>query len=336
MSDFLSQEEVDALLRGVTEEADQPIPAEPTPGAMLPYDLTNQDRIARSRLPTLELIHERFTRCLRDGLFNYLQRSVEVSAGPIKIQKYSDFTRNLAVPTNLNLVQAKPLRGTGLVVLDPNLVFLVVDTMFGGDGRFHTRAEGREFTLTEQRIIQGLLGTIFAEYEKAWEPVSKLRFEFVRSEMNPQFVNIATPTEMVVATSFTVDFGGTPAEMHLCLPYAMLEPVRELLQAPLKGDQVAQDRRWTGKLSRQLQEAELTLVTTLGGATLTLRDITHMKPGDVIPLTIPEFLQAAVDGVAVLEGRYGTRNGHYAIQVERLLGTEEADAPPPSPGAQNG
>ena len=176
MSDFLSQEEVDALLKGVTGETDEAVQEDDT-GGIRPYNLGTQERIVRGRMPTLELIHERFARYLRIGLFNFMQRSAEISLGPIRLQKYSEFIRNLVVPTNLNLVQVKPLRGTGLVVFDPNLVFLVIDNMFGGDGRFHTRVEGRDFTPTEQRIIQGLLDVFFAEYERSWEPVYKINFE---------------------------------------------------------------------------------------------------------------------------------------------------------------
>jgi flagellar motor switch protein FliM len=337
MSDFLSQEEVDALLRGVTGEPDEQPADEQGKGGVQSYNLATQERIVRGRMPTMELINERFARYLRIGLFNYMHRNVEISVGPIKVQKYSEFVRHLVVPTNLNLVLAKPLRGTGLVVFDPNLVFLVVDNLFGGDGRFHTRVEGRDFTPTEQRIIQGLLATVFAEYEKAWAPVYKLQLEYVRSEMNSQFANIATPSEVVVATSFTLEVGGSQAEMHFCFPYSMLEPIRDLLYSTMQSDHITQDRRWMSTLSKQLQGAQLHLVAQLGETTLTLRDIVNMKAGDVIPITIPEYIQAAVDGVAVLEGRCGTHAGHYAIKVERLVNADDQDAPPPlPPGAQNG
>ena len=337
MSDFLSQEEVDALLRGVTgETVEQAAESEGT-GDVRPYNLATQERIVRGRMPTMELINERFARYLRIGLFNYIHRNVEVSVGPIKVQKYSEFVRNLVVPTNLNLVLAKPLRGTGLVVFDPNLVFLVVDNMFGGDGRFHTRVEGRDFTPTEQRIIKGMLDAVFAEYEKAWAPVYKLQLEYVRSEMNSQFANIATPSEVVLATTFTLELGGSQAEMHFCFPYSMLEPIREMLYSTMQSDHITQDRRWISTLSKQLQGAQVALVAQLGEATLTLRDIVNMKPGDVIPIAVPEFVQAAVDGVPVLEGRYGTHAGRYAIRVERLLNAEDPDTPPPlPPGAKNG
>ena len=230
--DFLSQEEVDALLKGVTGEADEEEVAEES-GGVKTYDLGRQERIVRGRMPTMELINERYARYLRIGLFNYIHRSCEISVGPIRVQKYSEFIRNLVVPTNLNLVQAKPLRGTGLVVFDPNLVFLVVDNMFGGDGRFHTRVEGRDFTATEQRIIQGLLGVVFAEYEKAWKPVYEIEFEYMRSEMNTQFANIATPSEVVIAVTFTIELSGNTADMHFCLPYSMVEPIRDVLYSTM-------------------------------------------------------------------------------------------------------
>jgi flagellar motor switch protein FliM len=321
--DFLSQEEVDALLKGVTGEEDA-APAEEETGGVKAYDLGRQERIVRGRMPTMELINERFARYLRIGLFNYMHRSTEISVGPIRVQKYSEFIRNLVVPTNLNLIQVKPLRGTGLVVLDPNLVFLVVDNMFGGDGRFHTRVEGRDFTATEQRIIQGLLGVIFSEYEKAWKPVYPISFEYMRSEMNTQFANIATPSEVVVAVTFTVELSGNTAEMHICLPYSMVEPIRDVLYSTMHSEQASADKRWTGTLTRQLQSAEVELVVTLGSAKTTFGEIINMKVGDVIPLSVADFVNAAVDGVPVLACRYGIQNGQYALKIEKFFAEEES------------
>ena len=319
--DFLSQEEVDALLKGVTGEADEE-PAQEETGGVKSYDLGRQERIVRGRMPTMELINERFARLLRIGLFNYMHRSTEISVGPIRVQKYSEFIRNLVVPTNLNLVTVKPLRGTGLVVFDPNLVFLVVDNMFGGDGRFHTRVEGRDFTPTEQRIIQGLLGVFFAEYQKAWQPVYQIQFEYVRSEMNTQFANIATPSEIVVAVTFTIELSGNSAEMHLCLPYSMVEPIRDVLYSTMHSEQAGSDRRWSSLLSRQLQAAEVELVAALAGRTISLRDIVNLKVGDVIPITIEDTINVTADGVPVMACRYGARGGQYAMRVERFLAQE--------------
>ena len=332
-SDFLSQDEVDALLKGVSGEADEPEPSdEPVEGART-YNLGTQERIVRGRMPTLDLVNERFARYLRIGLFNYLQRSVEIAVGSIRVQKYSEFTRNLVVPANLNLVAAKPLRGTALVVFDPSLVFLVVDNMFGGDGRFHTRVEGRDFTPTEQRNIQGLLGVVFSEYARSWKPVYEMDFEYVCSEMNSQFANIATPSEIVIATTFSLELSGSNADMHICFPYSMLEPIRDLLYSGMQSDQLSSDRRWIIMLRKQLKDAEVEITARLAMRTLSLRQILTMKVGDVISLDIPEKTVALVDDVPLMECRYGQQGGKYALKIDRFLSCEE---PEPALGGSNG
>ncbi len=322
--DFLSQDEVDALLKGVAGETDEPVAAEDT-SAILKYDLGREERLVRGRMPTLDLINERFARHLQIGLFNYMHRTTEISVGPIRVQKYSDFIRNLVVPTNLNLVRFQPLRGIGLMVFDPNLVFLIVDNMFGGDGRFQTRVEGREFTATEQRIIQGMLTTVFAEFEKAWKPVYEIKLEYVRSEMNSQFANIAAPSEMVVAITYSLEFSGSSAEMHICMPYSMVEPIRDLLHSPMQSDRLVADSRWISTLTRQLQSADIELVAKLGYSQVTLGQILNMKIGDVIPLNIGETVMATAENVPVMDCRYGLQNGRYALRIERFLAPDEHD-----------
>ncbi|MDP1527306.1 MAG: flagellar motor switch protein FliM [Rhodocyclaceae bacterium] len=324
--DFLSQEEVDALLKGVTGDTDEEHQEEEA-GGVKNYDLGRQERIVRGRMPTMELINERFARYFRIGLFNYMHRSTEISVGPVRVQKYSDFIRNLVVPTNLNLIQMKPLRGTGLVVFDPNLVFLVVDNMFGSDGRFHTRVEGRDFTPTEQRIIQGLLNVVFAEYEKAWKPVYEVEFEYVRSEMNTQFANIATPSEIVVAFTFTIELSGNSAEMHLCLPYSMIEPIRDVLYSTMHSEQAGSDVRWSGLLRKQLGLAEVELVARLGESMITIGDVAKLKTGDVVPISITDLVTVTVDGIPLMDCQYGINNGQYALKVGQFIAPEEsADA----------
>lgn len=323
--DFLSQDEVDALLKGVTGESDdasETVPADK--GGTKAYDIGRQERIVRGRMPTMELINERFARYLRIGLFNYLHKSVEISLGPIKVQKYSEFIRNLVVPTNLNLIQANPLRGNGLIVLDPNLVFLVVDNMFGGDGRFHTRVEGRDFTATEQGIIRGFLDVVFEEYQKSWKPVFPLEFEYVRSEINTQFANIATPSEVVITVTLSLEFSGNTSEMHFCFPYSMMEPIRDILYSAMSSEQATSDKRWISLLARQLQTAEVEIIATLGTAGLTLGGILNLQVGDVIPLIIHEKVQAAIGGVPVIEARYGMQNGQIALKIDRFLAEEES------------
>lgn len=320
--DILSQEEVDALLRGVSGEPEEAVQEE-AGGNIRAYDIGRQERIVRGRMPTLELIHERFARLLRIGLFNFMRRNAEISINPIKVQKYSDFIRNLVVPTNLNVIQARPLRGTGLVIMEPTLVFQVVDQLFGGSGQLHTRVEGRDFTPTEQRVIQRLLQVIFEELVRAWEPVYPLKFEYVRSEVNTQFANICTPTEVVVAASFTIDLGTGGGDMFICLPYSMVEPIRDIIYSSFQVDRVETDLRWVKLMTRQVQSAKVDLVANLATASLTLRELTQLDIGDVISINIPESLMAEVDGVPIAECRYGVSNGQYALKVEKLLNTRE-------------
>ncbi len=330
-TDFLSQDEVDALLKGVTGESDEPETSDDGGDGVRAYNLGTQERIVRGRMPTLELINERFARYLRIGLFNYMHRTTEISVGPIRVQKYSEFIRNLVVPTNLNLVAAKPLRGTSLFVFDPNLVFLVVDNMFGGDGRFHTRVEGRDFTPTEQRIIQGLLNVVFNEYSRSWKPVYSVSFEYIRSEMNSQFANIATPSEIVISTTFSLEFGGTAADMHICFPYSMVEPIRDLLYSSMQSDQLSSDQRWILMLRRQLKDAEVEIAAQLATTTVTLGQILKMKAGDIIPLSIPEKIIAHVDDIPLMECRYGQQGGQYALKIENFITSVAEEFAPGAP-----
>ncbi len=318
MSEFLSQEEVDALLKGVTGEVDEAPATESTDGPR-PYDLATQERIVRGRMPTLEIINERFARLMRLGLFNFMRRNPEVSVGPVKVQKYNEFIRNLVVPTNINIMQLKPLRGSCLMVFDPSVVFAVVDNMFGGDGRFHTRVEGRDFTQTEQRIIQRMLTVVADDYMKAWAPVYPLRLEYTRSEMHTQFANIATPSEIVITTSFQIEFGSIGGSLHVCFPYAVVEPIRDVLYSSTQGDSYEPDTRWLRMLSRQVQIAEVELVADFAHMPATVRGLLSMKPGDVIPLEMPQSVVAQVDGVPIFDCKYGSLNGRHAIRIEKIL-----------------
>lgn len=318
--DFLSQEEVNVLLKGVAGQGISQQGSGP-PAGFRPYNLATQERIVRGRMPTLEIINERFARLLRLGLFNFMRRSANVTAGPVRVIKFSEFVRNLVVPSNLNLVHVKPLRGTSLFVFDPTLVFLVVDNLFGGDGRLQPKAERRDFTQTEQRIIQRLLNLVFDSYGKSWHPVYPIEFEYVRAETNIQFANVATPNEVVVVTTFEVNFGSVIGEMHICTPYSILEPIRDLLSSSVQGEALEVDKRWVGRLSKQVQSAEVPLLVNLAQVQVTLNQILKMQVGDVIPLDIPEFVTASVDGVPVMECRYGVSNGQYALRMEKMLGS---------------
>jgi flagellar motor switch protein FliM len=322
MSDqILSQDEVDALLQGIAGEPEQPAPQEEPPGATRSYDLASQERVVRARMPALEIISERFARNIRVGLFGLINKSPEVSIGGIKVLKYSAFLREIVVPTNFNIVGIKPLRGSGLIVCDPNLVFAVIDSLFGGAGKFHARIEGRDFSPTEQRVILRLVEVISAEFKKAWHGIYPIELEYQRSEMQPQFANIAAPSEIVVATSFTLEIGDSSGTLHLCIPYSTLEPIRDVLYGNVPNDVNEPDQRWFNLLKTQIQAAEVELVAELATAPATVEQLLAFKPGDFVELDLDPAIQAKVDGVPVLECHYGTANGRYAIKIDRLITT---------------
>ena len=316
---ILSQDEVDALLQGITGESQKLEQDDAPTEGIRDYNLASQERIVRGRMPTMEIINERFARNIRIGLFNLIRRSPEVSVGGIKVQKYSAFLREIGVPTNFNIMAVRPLRGSGLVVCDPTLVFAVIDALFGGAGKFHTRIEGRDFSATEQRIIQRLIEVITAEYARAWKGIYPVELDYQRSEMQPQFANIATPSEIVVCTSFTLEIGETSGTIHFCIPYSTLEPIRDILYSSIQGDSAEPDRRWVKLLQQQIQSAEVEVVAELAKAPATVEQLLSFKPGDFIELDLNQLLEAKVDGVPIFECYYGTSNGKYALRVEKLL-----------------
>jgi len=318
---ILSQDEVDALLQGITGESQKLEQEEVPEGSIRDYNLASQERIVRGRMPTMEIISERFSRNIRIGLFNLMRKTPEVSVGAIKVQKYSAFLREIVVPTNFNIMAVRPLRGSGLIVCDPTLVFAVIDALFGGQGKFHTRIEGRDFSPTEQRVIGRLVETITTQYKKAWQGIYPLDLEYQRSEMQPQFATIAAPGEIVVTSSFTLEVGETTGTIHFCIPYATLEPIRDVLYSSVQGDSAEPDKRWVKLLAHQIQAANVELVAHLAHAPATVEQLLALKPGDFIELDLNKIIEVKVDGVPLLSAQYGTSNGNYALKVERILTT---------------
>ncbi len=316
-NDILSQEEIDALLHGVDSGA---VSTEDTaaPGEVRQYDFANQVRIVRGRMPTLEMINERFARLFRTSLFNMLRRTPEVAVAPIKMQKFSEYVHTLHVPTSLNLVKVLPLRGTALVVLDPKFVFTVVDNFFGGTGRF-TKIEGREFTATETRVIHMLLKHIFADAKEAWSNVARIDIEYMNSEINPHFANIVSPTEIVVVTSFHVELDGGGGDVHITMPYAMIEPLRELLDAGVASDRVEHDERWMQALKEEIEDAEVELTTVLCRSRITMQQLMELKPGDVLPCDFNGRATIMAEDVPIFRGTFGVSHGQQAVQIEERV-----------------
>jgi flagellar motor switch protein FliM len=318
-NEFLSQDEVDALLTNVEAQgADAPLPMA-HPEEPKSFDLTAQKRITRDRLPTLDRIHERFAKLLRIGMFNFVGRATEISCSQIRFLKYGEFVKDLSSPCNINIVKLKPLRGSAIVAFDPALVYLMIDSLFGGNGSLSVNAEGREVTPTEQRIVMRMLEVVLADYKSAWQPAFPLELSYVRSESDAAYASIANPSETVLVQTIEVKVGDHGGTFHVCIPCTSIEPIRDLLSTVMQSDQIEPDQRWLQQLSKQVQGAEVELVATLAKTSVTCKQILNMKIGDVILLDIKPSVVASVDTIPVFRCRHGISKGQYALRIEEVI-----------------
>lgn len=325
----LSQDELDAMLatsdigRGETmSDTSQKLSSKtPKKGSQQPFDPASQARIVRERLHTLEVINERFARQFRMNLFNLLRRNADITVESVRYQRFSDFAEATPSPSNINMISMKPLRGSALIVFPHALVSLIVENLFGGDGRFMTRNEAREFTGTEQRIITRVLNLAMDAYQESWRAVHPLDISFIRSEMQSKFATItSSPSEIVVTTTFHLEVGQLESNFSICMPYAMVEPLREKLtnlRADLGGNR--NDQVWRERISHEVQQSHVELIADFVELPLRLPQVMSLKPGDVLPIDLPETVLVTVNGLPMLECEFGSTDENRALKVKRVL-----------------
>ena len=315
MQELLSQDEIDALLHGV-DEGDVETESDIVTEGVKPYDLANQQRIVRGRMPTLELINEKFARFTRKSLTNLLRRTCDVSVAGIEVTKFEEYLHSLYVPTSLNIVKFSPLRGNGLFVLDAKLVFKLVDNFFGGDGR-NAKIEGREFTPSELRVVQMVLEQSFEDLAEAWKSAYKLNFEFVSSEVNPSLVNnMISPREVMVVSSFTIELDGGDGEFQIAVPYSMIEPIKELLDAGGQLDIDPTDVRWSSALKRDILDASVDCGCSIFRRQISLRDVVDLEPGDIIPVEMADHVVLKANGIPLFNTTLASSNGNMALKID--------------------
>lgn len=326
MSDLLSQDEIDALLHGVDDVEEEDVVEEvaDSKDGTSDYDFSSQDRIVRGRMPTLEMVNERFARHMRISLFNMMRRTAEVSINGIQMIKFGEYIHTLFVPTSLNMVRFRPLKGTALITMEARLVFILVDNFFGGDGRYHAKIEGREFTPTERRIIQMLLKLIFEDYKEAWSPVMDVSFEYLDSEVNPSMANIVSPTEVVVISSFHIELDGGGGDFHVALPYSMLEPIRELLDAGVQSDKEDTDMRWSKALRDEIMDVPVTINTKFLEVEIPLSQVMDLQAGDIIPVEMPEHITVLIEDLPTFRAKLGRSRDNIALKIEEKIKRPES------------
>ncbi len=316
-SAILGQDEIDALLQGVDgsdllmeENTDD---TESAPNKVRTYDIASEIRIV-SRMPTMEMINDRFARSLRTFLFKMLRRTPIIEVLPLKAKRFNEYTQTLYLPASLNIVKLSPLSGSALFVLDSRLVFTMVDNFFGGKGRY-AKIEGREFTGTESRVIQMVLKQAFLDLQEAWSPVLDMQVEFLSSEMNPNFANIVSPSEAVLINSFAVELDGGSGEVHVVMPYTMIEPIRSTLESSMRTDQDTANKEWDQSVRDELADVKVEMAPILGQATMSLAQVLNLKAGDVIPCDFDGQVTLLTEGVPFVRGTLGASRGQMAVKV---------------------
>jgi flagellar motor switch protein FliM len=318
-NELLSQDEIDALLHGVDDgDVETHNDLELQDGVAREFDFAVHDRIVRGRMPTLEMINERFARSFRISLFNMLRRSAEISVSGVQMVKFSEYIQSMFVPTSLNIVKLHPLRGSALCVFDPKLVFILVDNYYGGVGR-HAKIEGRDFSATEQRVVKIVLEHAFNDLIDAWRPVLHVDFEFMNMEVNPQFANIVSPTEVVVVSNFHVELDGGGGDFQVTIPYSMVEPIRDLLDAGIASDIADKDERWVVSLREEINLAKVTMTCKLTDVVMPLKSILALKEGDIIPIDMPELVTLRAEDIPVLRGNVGEHRGSKAVKIVQIV-----------------
>lgn len=315
----LLQDEIDALLNTVSGDEVE-ASEKPVGSRVRPYDPKTQHRVIRERLHALDMINERFARSFRIGLFNLIRRNADITVESMRYESYSTFSRNVPMPTNINLVSMKPLQGTAVVVFPPNMVFMVVDNLFGGDGRFVTKTDGREFTITEQRIIRRLVGLAAESYQESWEAIFPLDISYIRSETQAKFANITnSPNEIVVNTTFHLEVGNLASDFQICMPYAMIEPLKDLLVNPVINRDTQSDHIWSNRLAGEIKETTVEIVADFVNVSKRISQVLALKVGDVIPIELPKEVSARIDGIPIIKCLYGSQGASRALSVIKII-----------------
>jgi flagellar motor switch protein FliM len=321
MSKVLSQEEVDALLKGLV---DGEIETDANPldqSDVTNYDFTSQERIIRGRMPTMEVINEHFARAFRISMSMILRRTVDIQTNFVQMLKFGEFLRSLPLPSSFNIYKMEPMRGQSLLVVDSKLVFALVECFLGGSARTRFKIEGRDFTGIERRLIQKVVLMAFQDLEKAWAPVHPVRMNLVRVEINPMFVGIATPNDIMVISKFQVEMEQTEGFITVCMPYATIEPIKGKLYSGFQSEQLEQDNRWTSRIHEQIRNMEVELAVELASTRMQAKELLGLATGDIILFNkkVHDPLVGKVEGIPKFTGHAGQLHNSKAFKIKGLV-----------------
>lgn len=337
MAQVLSQDEVDALLNAVNDgggdsfsggSSDSGGDDEQSDDNIQTYDLTNQDRVIRGRMPILEIIYERFIRSFRVSLSNSLRKISTISMISTDLLKFGEFVNTLPIPSCMCIMRFNELRGPALLVFESKLAYAIIDSYFGGTDRPFTKIEGKEFTQIELSFMKKIMDMAINDLEEAWAPVHRIDAQYLRTEINPQFVGVVPPSDVIIATTLEIEFESASGTIMIVVPYSTIEPIKQKLSSSFQTDNEMADSIWTQAMNEHIKDAMATMVVKLGETEMTVGDLVTLEPGDIIPLNQEASgdVSIEVEGVEKMKGIIGVYKGNRAIQVSRLIEPRFAEA----------
>ncbi len=329
MEQILSQDEVDALLKGIAggdiEEPEEHIDEEALEYSS--YDFRRQERIVQIKMPAMEAINDVFLRSIRASISGALRRILDVTAVPMELDRFGAFVRTLPVPSSLQIFKMEPFRGHALFVIEPKLVFAFVECFLGGNGTRNVRIEGRDFTGIEQRLIQRVVNLILSDMEKAWYSLQPIKVQHIRSEINPQFAKICEPEDVVIINRYEVDMDRAVGSITSCIPLTNLESVKQKLMSTFQREQSDEDISLKRILTENIKNVSAELNVELGKTILSAGDILNLEIGDIIQLDKrkDEMLPAFIAGVRKYMGSPGIHRGNKAFLIKRKIFDQERE-----------
>jgi flagellar motor switch protein FliM len=334
MTQVLSQDEVDALLSAVQDDGDTSSSGggggesgggfeteDEQSENIQPYDLTNQDRVIRGRMPILEIIYERFIRQFRVSLSNSLRKISTISMISTDLLKFGEFVNTLPIPSCMVIMRFNELRGPALIVFESKLAYAIIDSYFGGTDRPYTKFEGKEFTSIELSFMKRVMDMAIVDLEEAWAPVHRIDAQYVRTEINPQFVGVVPPSDVIITTTFEVEFESVSGTIMVVIPYSTIEPIKQKLSSSFQTENDVVDTLWTRSMQEHVQSAQATAIVKLGNTSMTIGDLVSLQVGDIIPLSqeVSGELDLEIEGATKMKCLIGTYKGNRAVQITRRI-----------------
>jgi flagellar motor switch protein FliM len=324
MEQVLSQEEIDALLKGISEgdietETDE-VPQTKQVEAKV-FDFASYTRGMKERLYALEFVYDRFAKSFMSALSLFIEKEVDVGLSPLQYPVYEQFVKTLPLPTNMNVVVTENLKGFFIVIFDTKLIFSVLEIVFGATTISAPRIEGREFTRIEFSVVRKLIDLVSQEMEKAWEPVHQIRCRYSRSEMNPNYITMVSKEEMVSVCDFTIEIGDIKSWMKVCVPYSILEPIKGYLIATPSREDMAMREKWFERLRGRVLEIPMELTAVLGRRQMSLQELLSLKENSILLVEkhMNDPVEIEVYGRKKLGGKVGVFKGNKAVRVEEII-----------------